>query len=341
MGRKSRAGVPYVKTSTSKGKRYWYFDTGTLDARGKKVFAALPDIADKAAFGAAYSAMMGHRTRRSNAAAVITVASMIGLYRKGRDYTNLSDGSQRTYDIYLNELERLMGMAPAAEVTRADVVLMVDKRADKPGAANMLLKVTRALFKWARGRGHVTVDPCADIDLNELGEHLPWPEALLVQALAAEDERVCLAVHLLYYTAQRIGDVCSLKFSDIRDGKIHLKQQKTEKELEIPVHTRLQAQLNRTPRQIGPIIIGADGSAMNAKALRRIIQMWAKDRGAKIVPHGLRKNAVIALLEAGCTVAQTASISGQTLQLVEYYSRQRDQRKLAADAMRIWEGHKA
>jgi hypothetical protein len=57
----------------------------------------------------------------------------------------------------------------------------------------------------------------------------------------------------------------------------------------------------------------------------------------KVVPHGLRKNAVNVLLEKGCTAAETAAISGQSLQMVEYYAKQRSQKKLGKVAMLKWQ----
>ena len=58
--------------------------------------------------------------------------------------------------------------------------------------------------------------------------------------------------------------------------------------------------------------------------------------GSQYVPHGLRKNAVNALLECGCTSAETASITGQTLQIVEHYAKRVNNRKLAKKAMQKW-----
>lgn len=342
MARSPKVGVPFVKSTTSKGHRYYYFDTGTVDSRGKKVFTRLPDPNDKAAFGVAYAALVGHRTRRENEASVLTIASVIDLYRSSRKFASLSAGSKGTYDVYLRELAATLGMAPANDVLRSDMVLMVDKRADKPGAANMLLKVSRAMFKWARSRGHVTVDPCADIDLNELGEHQPWIDSLLQDALVCEDDRVRLAVHLLYFTAQRIGDVVRMQFADIqKDGMLFVRQGKTGKELMIPIHSSLRKELERTGRRLGPMVISDQGKAMSERKLREAIQAWASAKGHKIVPHGLRKNAVNALLEAECSVAQTAAISGQTMQLVEHYAKQRNQRKLAHRAIEKWEGNGA
>jgi hypothetical protein len=47
----------------------------------------------------------------------------------------------------------------------------------------------------------------------------------------------------------------------------------------------------------------------------------------------LRKNAVNALLEAGCTPHETASITGQSVQMVEHYAKKVSQKKLGKSAM--------
>lgn len=57
----------------------------------------------------------------------------------------------------------------------------------------------------------------------------------------------------------------------------------------------------------------------------------------KVVPHELRKNAVNTLLEVGCTVAETAAVSGQSLQIIEHYSRMRSGKRLSSAAMGKWE----
>jgi hypothetical protein len=58
------------------------------------------------------------------------------------------------------------------------------------------------------------------------------------------------------------------------------------------------------------------------------------DKG--LSPHGLRALAVNTLLEAGCTPAEVSGITDQSLGIIERYSRQRDQRKLARRAMDKW-----
>ena len=60
-------------------------------------------------------------------------------------------------------------------------------------------------------------------------------------------------------------------------------------------------------------------------------------RERRLVFHGLRKSAVVMLLEAGCTDAEVAAITGQTRDMVAHYSLMVNQRKLAAAAILKWE----
>jgi len=69
----------------------------------------------------------------------------------------------------------------------------------------------------------------------------------------------------------------------------------------------------------------------------RTLGRFANDHGAHAVPHGLRKNAVNALLESGCSVAEVAAITGQSLRMVEHYAKGRDQAALGEAAILKWE----
>jgi hypothetical protein len=60
-------------------------------------------------------------------------------------------------------------------------------------------------------------------------------------------------------------------------------------------------------------------------------------RDKERVFHGLRKSAVVFLLEAGCTDAEVAAVTGQTRQMIEHYSRQVNQKRLASSAISKWE----
>lgn len=326
--------VKYVKRTKAKSRYYYYFDTGQDDDNGKRIWKRLPDPADRI-FSATYAALLGHRSRRVNAAQQLSVAKLIELYQASAEFEKKKAAStQRLYRLYQGELVDKLGTAPAQLVERKDIVLLLDQMADKPGAANMVKRAGSAAYTWARKRGHVTNDPFFEIEEMETGEHDPWPDQALSQCLESDDDFVRLSVHLLYYTAQRIGDVAALTWRDVHDDHINLTQQKTGKELDIPIHAELRKELARHPRTLATIIPGKPTEGKKNK-IRLAIQ--AACAPVKVVPHGLRKNAVNTLLEAGCSAAETASISGQSLQMVEHYAKLRSQKKLSQAAMLKWE----
>jgi integrase len=325
----------YVRSKTAKGKTYLYFDTGAVTEGGKAILKRLPGLRDPT-FGRALSAAESARERRDSTPHVLTVATLANLYEKSQEFARLAPASQINYGTYLKAARERLGIAPAADVNAEDVRIIRDKMADRPGAANMFVRTLGSLYSWGRKRGHVQNNPVRDVDLLDQGEHEPWPEWLLLRAL--DDPDVRLPVSMLYYTAQRIGDVCRMRWSDVRAGAIELKQQKTGLTLTVPIHRELSALIGQLPRTSLTILVGPTGGPWTPHTLRRLLQAWAAAQGAQIVPHGLRKNAVNALLEAGCSSAETAAISGQTLQVIEHYAKRRDTRVLGKAAILRWEG---
>jgi hypothetical protein len=64
-----------------------------------------------------------------------------------------------------------------------------------------------------------------------------------------------------------------------------------------------------------------------AEAMQRL-------REAGLVFHGLRKNAVNMLLEAGCTEAEVSAIVEMSEAMVRHYSKDVDKRRLAVNGMK-------
>jgi integrase len=148
---------------------------------------------------------------------------------------------------------------------------------------------------------------------------------------------VRLLVHLLYFTGQRLSDVLAMAWTDIQGDHVRVRQRKTGKVLTIRLHSALAAELKGRARDGVVICTDETGRPINGASARYRLQKFAGDHGHQIVPHGLRKNAVIALLEAGNSVAETAAISGQSYRMVEHYARQIDQKRLADGAILRWE----
>lgn len=327
----------YVRTKVAKGRVYLYFDIGQRNDAGKPILKKLPSI-DDPSFGRSLANYRTMREKRQDVPHSLTVTGLANLFEKSQEFKQLAEASRTVYTLYLKQIREKLGIAPADELSSKEVRIVRDKMADTPGAANMLIRTLGALYNWGRKSQHVTTTPTKDVAMFDQGEHEPWPDWLLERALA--DPAVRLPVAMLYYTAQRIGDVCKLRWTDIRGGAIELTQHKTGIDLAVPIHSELKKLLDDTPKGGFQILMREDGTPWRPNLLRKALQVWAKGEGAKVVPHGLRKNAVIALLEAGCSVAETAAISGQTLQVIEHYAKRRNRKTLGASAILKWEGNR-
>ena len=323
----------HVKTVRRNGRAYLYFNTGQM-IDGKPVRRALPAI-DDPKFAAAYAAALANRTRTRNLMPTATVAQLIHAYQKSDKFRRRAGGTQRTYAVYMARLESEMGIAPVTGVLRRDVRAFLNK-IDGSGARKMALAVCKLLFTFAVMNDWRDDDPTHQIEVeHEAVPHEPWPDALIEAALS--DPAVDIYVGLFLFTGQRIGDVRLMRWTDIRDGVISGMQQKTGFEYEIPIHRRLADILDRYPRGLTTILCKANGMRLSEDAIRMRLQKWAAARGQFVVPHGLRKNAVNALLEAGCSVGEVSSLTGQSLQMVEHYAKRRNNKKLARAAMARWE----
>lgn len=345
--KKPRKTIPNTKRVWAKGHEYLYFVTGQLNDNGKPILKRLPQPRAPN-FGDVYAALTAVKTKRAQIATAgeMTVPQLAVFYEKSPKFKALAASSQERYMIQLNKLRKLLPSAPAGRLLRSDFVRLYDNMADTPGAANLFLAVTSAMYAWGRERGHVDINPCAGIDSFEMGEHEPWPEHILTAALASDDGRIRLATHLLYYTALRIGDVCKLRWTDVRDGAIYVIPQKTARKkrrttpIRIPLHSVLAAELEGHSKSLGTILAKANGTPWTVDTIRNELQAFALTLGVEVVPHGLRKNAVNSLLEAGCSVAETAAISDQSMQMVEHYAKLRNQSVLGSAAILKWERKK-
>jgi integrase len=330
--------MPYIKTVKAKGRTYEYFDTGQKTVRGKPILKPLPARSDKT-FGGVYAGLLAGRTARKNLAPSVTMRELSREYQRSPRFTRRADGTQTTYLTYLAHIEKMLGMARVDRVERKDIVKLLTDMQDRPSAANMVLMLLKLMFGIAINREWVKINPTAEIAMleEEDEDYEPWPDDLLAAGLA--DPGMGFAISLIYFTGQRIGDTCKMRWADIQDdGTIYVQQEKTGRERWIPMHKDLRALLDSRPRDTDTILPGRKGKPMRTQTLRGQIQRWALDRGASIVPHGLRKNAVNALLEAGCGVAEVSSITGQSLAMVEHYAKRRNTRKIAHKAMSKWSG---
>lgn len=329
--------LPHVKYVLSRGNWYAYFNTGRVKDDGKPVYARMPHPSEPGFYGS-YSSFMAGRTRRANAA--YTVANLLDDYQRSAEYGSKALGTQISYQISMDKIRKFLGHFAVDNLTDEAVQLPLDTQGWGASTQNLFVAVLRNAYKWGRSsrRNKAKIDPMRDFGRLKTGQHAPWPAEILSQALKCDDMQIRLAVHLLYYTGQRIGDVCKMLWADVQDdGTIYVRQQKTGKEVWLPMHSALQAQINRTPKRGLTILCNDMGKRLTVETLRNHLQAMTEAMGCKTVPHGLRKNAVNAMLELGCSVAEVSSITGQTLQTVEHYAAKVNRRALGQAAILKWD----
>lgn len=308
----------------------WYFNTGKTRPTGAMIYARLPDPGT-AQFAATYAAMVGARTKRETVSDMLTIKGLAELYYKSDAFKKKAASSRDHYTRHIGIIVDMFDPTPATEMDRVELQRWLDEIATS-GTCAAIRGSGWALYAWAAKRGYVTHNPFKHLEVPAATPYEPWPADLLERALA-EGSNVRLEVGLLYYTAQRVSDVLTMAWSHVDGETIHVRQQKTGKELRIPIHPALRDILASAPRK-AVTILGRPATRQGGQSLLAKLKRWADP--TKVVTHGLRKNAVIALLEAGCSIAETSSISGQSLAMVEHYAKQRNQTKLASAAILKW-----
>lgn len=328
---RKRVAWPGVAVKSAKGRHYHYWTRTNPWTR-------LPDpMGDPDGF----MRKLAHLQRlalRDNEAKTGTLANTIRLYKMSPDFTGCAESTRDTYSIYLDRLPAIFPDAQLAEITRPLVQRFVmDENADTPGAANMMRRVLHLIYKWAAGRKDGLRDPTQGIKPFDGKPHEPWPEHLLLAALQNDDAHFRTAVALHYFTGQRTGDTCSMTWNAITAaGRIPVIQQKTGTSLLIPIHDDLAKALAEAPRGALTMLTNRQGLPLKPQTFGNWVTKFGAQHNTHLVPHGLRKNAVIAMLEAGCSVAEVSAVTGQSLQMVEHYAKGRNQERLSTVTVMKW-----
>lgn len=325
--------LEHVRFTRVKGKLYAYFDTGRRKLNGRPVYAPMPPFGS-VGFYDTYASMRSARTKLGRTD--YTVADLARDYELSSAFRDRKPGTRKVYASTLKRVVTYLGAYPMDDLTSEDVQDILENDIEGAASHNLFLALVGIIYSWGRspqGRRRTILNPTDGLQKRVGGEHNPWPEHVVEAALACDDNRVRLATHLLYFTGQRIGDVLQMRWSDIRNDVIEITQEKTGKTVWIPFLAELRDELARTPKTGLTIIANSRGQRRGDAQVRAELQAFTASMGVETVPHGLRKNAVIALLEAGCSVAEVASITGQSYKIVEHYAKQINQRRMAEAAI--------
>jgi integrase len=275
----------------------------------------------------------------SNRARPGTMRALAFSYLASPAFHTLRPSTQRAYRRIIERLCKDHGDKRAAELRRGHVVNLVAARAEQPGAANGLRMALRVMMKHAIEIGLRADDPTREvraIRIRTEGHH-SWTDEEIAQFERCHPigSRARLAQALLLYTGQRRGDVVRMGAQHMRNGALHVKQQKTGAELIIPVHPILAAIIAAAPRDHLTFVTTRLGGPFQGSAFSRWFREKCDEAGLPhCSAHGLRKAAARRLAEAGCTAHEIGAITGHaSLTELVRYTRTADQRRLAEAAM--------
>jgi enterobacteria phage integrase len=278
-----------------------------------------------------------------------TIAALIESYLKSPRYVSLRETTKSGYASRIETLRSAHGHRDVRGLKRERInVVILLPYASRPGAALSILKMLRILIHHAIDIGWLQNDPSIGIKRPKIDRIRAWTDEEIQRYrdrwVPGTDQR--LAFELFLNTGQRRSDVVRMAWSDIKAGgqKIVVKQQKTGRRLEIPLHSDLVAILDVTKRAHVSIITTAYNKPFTVDGFSQWMRNAIKQAGLPMEcqPHGLRKAAGRRLAEAGCSAKMIMAVLGHTtLAEAERYTEEADQVRLAEAAMTQLEGHKA
>lgn len=291
-------------------------------------------------FWAEYAGILSQKDRPRKVVAR-NFGALIDHYRKSPRYKNLKPRTGLDYDKYLEFFREIMGDANPAKMQRKDVIRLRDANAEKAYFANYSLRVLRVLMEHCVDLGWRETNPARGVPEIKTAktEREPWPRELLdvYRAHCALGTRERLVMELCVGTGQRIGDVLSMRWSNIENGAVWVRQSKTSKELWVPILPELQAALDAASRHSVYILTNERGtnrwSYRGASAAVRKVREQIRALGYDI--HSWRYNAACELLEAGCGDDLIAAVTGQSPAMVQHYTKKVRQRIRAVQAQQM------
>ena len=265
-------------------------------------------------------------------------AALIFDYRKSPSYRRLKPRTALDYDKYLDFFHSIMNEANPAGMKRKDVIRLRDANAEKPYFANYSLRVLRVLMEHCVDLGWRESNPARGVPefKTAKAEREPWPRELLnvYRSMCPLGSRERLVMELCVGAGQRIGDVLEMRWSDIQDGGFLVRQNKTSKELWVPILPELQAALDAASRHSVYLLTNERGTNRwsyrgASQAVRNV-----RDRiGALAYDiHSWRYNAACELVEAGCSDGLVAAVTGQSPAMVLHYTKKVRQKMRAIQA---------
>jgi integrase len=299
---------------TRHGKIVWVVRIG----KGKRTRLRAPYGSPE--FDAEYHAAI-NGTALPSQPAMVSKASLQWLwdsYRETGAWTGLAKSTRRQRENIMLHVLKESGDKPYAAIRPAHVQSGIERRSKTPSAARNFLDTMKGLFRWARKRNHVKIDPTAlDIEPPKRKKGIGFPawtrddiEKYRKKWPLGTRQRVWLDVIL--YTGLRRGDLNRIGKQHVRNGVATIRTEKGGETVTVtlPIIPALQATLDRGP--IGDLawICGARGEPFTKESFGNEFSQAARQAGIPKSAHGVRKIAATIAAENGATSKELDAIFG-------------------------------
>jgi len=264
-------------------------------------------------------------------------------YYGSAEFKQLDPRTRRVRRNLLDELCRKHGDKPVRLLEVRNVRAIRDAGADRPEAANSLLKALRQVLAF--GVATETLDRNAAKEVPYLRSSSEGFHSWSLDEVRRFEERhpvgtkARLAFALLLYTGQRRSDVIQFGRQHVRDGWISFTQHKNRNQkpisLSIPIVPNLQEIIAASPCGNLTFLVTQFRRPFSSAGFGNKFRDWCDQANLpNCSAHGLRKAAAARLAELGASEHEIMAVTGhQTSKEVSRYTRAARQKILAESAM--------
>lgn len=182
---------------------------------------------------------------RINDIASITLSEWIEQYKSILQSNDLKEKTLKEYNNRLSTISEKLGGLYIKNITTKDIAEILQEYTNngKKVMSNLLRSTLSLLFKEAVAKGHIIsnpVDATKNVKVKVSRERLTLEEFLAVRNEAnGVNSWLPVAMDFALLTGQRVGDVAKMKWSDLVNNSLRVKQEKTNAMLSISIEIEL------------------------------------------------------------------------------------------------------
>lgn len=325
---------PYVQEKRVGARvRLYYRLTWHEGGKRREKFIPLPDDEDSAEFDRAYWEIRSGKSPALQKSAKDTWRDLITAYKQHPKFTKKAPRTRKSYNEVMDAILEAGADKPIRGTTRAHVRAIHLKYASTPRKADWYVQMLSILFNFARRTLDWKVDnPAEGIELyGAQREFEPWPDWMVTKAASAP-EMVRTAIEVILGTGQRPSAAVNMRRDQISGEWMHVVDEKADQMIEVYCPVALRSYVETLPKRGAHLIPKNLTQPVGYSNVEKAFRKWREGLGdsAKAYSlHGLRKLSIIRLAEAGCTDAQIQAITNQSPEMVAFYRRKANRKRLS------------